>query len=378
MSASAYRPAAEAVVGARRALGAMALLVTATLTSAWAASTGPAVTYTLTPTPTATLSSASPRLESRTGFQIFIRNDSGQVINTVGFRASTVVFANSDQTVRASTTSPLFESSTPSCATGASATEVVCAFGTFRPGDSVAFTLVFDSPTSGNNVRFTGVAFYKEGTGDGSGSAPNDSRTLTATTQLLATSAVKASTYVASVGGELFTGKGVATRDDLWATRVVVPKSTVTIVGVTLFEDVQDASCSSDLTICVRSAIRADGSFPPVTVPPTPVTADNILKVYLQRDWKSFKGTADIGNAVLTYEPGTWDGTTFTATGAPFPLLNCSDPRFPGGLPVADTTDPELKHCINRRKVLTSADGSESAKDWLFEIYETENGRISF
>lgn len=350
-----------------RALGlGLALAVGASAPAAWAAQTGPDVTFTIDATDAATLSRESPRLDSRTGYLVRLANSSGQVINEVSFRASTAV-SPSGSPAATLDTSVL----PPGCGAGSTANAVTCSFGQLRPGQGVTFTLVFNTPTAGDEVALTGIATYKEGPKDRNGNPPrNDTRTLVVATRLLPADAVAAATYISPVGGTLFTGAVVTNLADTWSTRIVVPSAS-RVIGVKLFEDVQDESCSPSFSKCVRSSIRADGVFP----------APGYLTVYLRLDATLIASYANLANFGLNYTPGTltFDVATgqyaFTPTAASFPLLDCS--VLPNGVPQAGAVAEDQKRCIQSRRKLLTADGPDAFGDVLFEIRLTENGRVS-
>lgn len=208
------------------AFAAMAALSTAAL---WA-SIGPAqaadpnVVVTVTAVPTIVSLSrptATPPLNTFAAYEVSITNNSTNTKNRVRFTGATNV-------VGANQTAPFFPPSIGlACVTTNTAqTAIECTVGQLRGGgDSIAFVVIFKTPTAGTQINFPWTAFYGEGSGDSQGASHLDFTSGAAQTALGTPTATEVRTYVPPAGGTFFTGNsGVAgPAGDPFTVTVTVP-----------------------------------------------------------------------------------------------------------------------------------------------------------
>jgi hypothetical protein len=376
--------------GGRRAALTLALGCTV---FAGAQAADPNVAITVTPIP-ATVNLRVGASTTQAAYRVDIVNNSTNVLNSVGFEASTRI----DPAASPAGTKYVEDNSAQCGLAAGSQTRITCNFGQLRGArqggqNSAGFIVVFEAPSAGTKLFLDWKATYQEGATDnnGSSSPTNDSQVGSAVTTLVTSAAVDdkklRSYFAASTGALLFTSSGVPSgppSPDGWTTTVKIPTG---VPGeVQIVEDSDANSCSPVLPLCLRSAVSVPGSF----LDPTPGDADvRFLVLTLRRDASTIPSGAKIGNAPLLYEPGSLDANGVFQPSFP------GDPAFPvtlklcsalsGGAPSLPPagTPPALaaqqKRCIKsfqaypKNKAPAGLEG-----DWEWVIWAIENGRISF
>ena len=372
---------------------ALALALASTVFAGGARAADPNVVITVTPIP-ATVNLRVGASTTQAAYRVDILNNSTNVLNNVGFAASTRI----DPAASPAGTKYVEDNSAQCGLAAGSQTRITCNFGQLRGArqggqNSAGFVVVFEAPSTGTKLFLDWKATYQEGATDNNGnsSPSNDSQAGSAVTTLVTSATVDdkklRSYFAASTGALLFTSTGVPSgppSPDGWTTTVKIP--TGAPGEAQIVEDSDANSCSPVLPLCLRSAVSVPGSF----LDPTPGDADvRFLVLTLRRDASTIPSGAKIGNAPLLYEPGSLDANGVFQPSFP------GDPAFPvtlklcsalsGGAPSlpAAGTPPALaaqqKRCIKsfqaypKNKAPAGLEG-----DWEWVIWAIENGRISF
>jgi len=214
----------------------------------------------------ATTSPAKPALVTYVGYAVNIRSDptNTNTINNVRFTATTSV---TDSTEKATFDSAEGATCVP---TNPDGTSIECTIGQLRAGQTYpTFAVFFRAPEKAttaplvDEVAFSGITYYAEGTGGVDNSIPQNSTvswsslpvTLGTTNPTVVKSAVPKN------GGTLFTGDGaVATSTDTWTTTVSVPP-TAAYTTADIAETVSPLTCAPDLLTCSTTTLKIPGSF---------------------------------------------------------------------------------------------------------------------
>jgi hypothetical protein len=218
-------------------------------------------------------------------------------------------------------------------------TAISCTIGQLRAGQTFpTFAVFFKAPvkvdgnTTGDaagsdSAKFSGITYYAEGTG-GVQSPPQNSTVLwSAADVLLGTpSPVNVKTSVPKSGGSFFTGSGVTTAADPFATAVTVPgaatytaeasiEEATFISGLTVDESGQPVTLNcANFTPCYQSAVTVPGTF-------------GYLTVILRQDASTINAGVKIGSVNIWYdgsgEPGdTYNGYLGMCPNATTPLAD--------------------------------------------------------
>ena len=234
----------------------------------------------------------------------------------------------------------------PSCTLDPAKTTVTCSpvsAGTLAPGKKLNFVVVIKSPEAGGSTELNWTFAGSEG------NSTNGccTETGTATTTLVDATSSAAAKHVqsfvkATTGGTVFTGNaGVATKEDPWATTVVVPGFSFNKYTTIDVKESSEGvpSCSPVSLLCKESAI---------TIPTNPgeIFSPLPLLITFQQHPFIIKSGSKIENWVISYskKPGDF----------PFiPLQQCSP-----GLPVSGTP------CIDSCKEYTKKSDPSTPALW--------------
>jgi len=167
-------------------------------------------------------------------------------------------------------------------------TAISCAIGQLRAGQTYPTFAVFfkapvkvvngvaDNPTE-DKAAFSGITYYAEGTGGVQSPPQNSTVPWSAADVLLGTpSPVNVKSSVPKLGGNFFTGSGVTTTDDKFATLVTVPTAATYTAEASIDEATFTTgpsggtapitlTCAS-FTPCYQSAVTVPGTFAYLTV----------------------------------------------------------------------------------------------------------------
>jgi hypothetical protein len=189
-------------------------------------------------------------------------------------------------------------------ATNADRNEISCTLGQLRAGQSYpTFVVFFEAPLKvegGNNVGdvlgtdkvdFSGITYYAEGTG-GLQSPPPNSTVLWAADRpviLGTTDPVQVKSAVPKGGGSLFTGTGITTARDRFATLVKIPAGNIyTTADIKeTNEEVPSFNCNG-LNLCDEVTLSIPGTF-------------SFLEVVLRQDASNIVKGTRIEQIVLYY-----------------------------------------------------------------------------
>jgi hypothetical protein len=201
--------------------------------------------------------------------------------------------------------------------TSADQTEIRCAIGQLRAGQTYpTFAVFFRAPAKDNLsplpdgvfgsclstdcASFSGITYYAETTG-GLQSPPQNSTVLwSAADVLLGTpSPVNVKSSVPKSGGSFFTGSGVATAADPFATSVTVPGAATYTAEASIdeatFTTIQSGGLPpiqltcTNFTPCYQSAVNVPGSFA-------------YLTVILRQDASTINSGVKIGSVLIWYD----------------------------------------------------------------------------
>jgi hypothetical protein len=196
--------------------------------------------------------------------------------------------------------------------TNADQTAISCAIGQLRAGQTYpTFAVFFKAPAKVVNgvadgagtdfAKFSGITWYAEGTGGVPNSPPQNSTVLwSAADVLLGTpSPVNVKSSVPKSGGSFFTGSGVTTTADPFATSVTVP----TAPTYTAEASIDEATFTTGLSGGVSPIVLTCANFTPcyqsaVTVPGT----FTYLTVILRQDASTINSGVKIGSVNIWYD----------------------------------------------------------------------------
>jgi hypothetical protein len=247
--------------------------------------------------------SKTPALNARVGYLVDISSDATNTntINNVVFTATTTVtdlnevaeFSSSDGATCSPAANP--------AGSPANARTISCTIGQLRAGQIYpTFAVFFKAPVADpagpptpDNLHLSGITFYAEGTG-GLTSPPQNS-TVAWTPPADVTLGTPNPTLVKSVveksGATLFTGSGVSTPANQFATTVVIPpEASFTTATIEVKAPiVADPNCTN-FTVCYETDLTIPGTF------------DNpYLTIVLRQDASTIKAGTKIQSVVLIY-----------------------------------------------------------------------------
>jgi len=266
--------------------------------------------------PNVSYSTAGARpLVTYIGYLVTIGSDVGNT-NTI----NNIVFTGAASATDSAEKPAFFSADGATCtATNADQTAISCTIGQLRAGQAYpTFAVFFKAPVKAVNgvadnptedaAKFSGITYYAEGTG-GVQSPPQNSTVLWGAADVLlgTPSPVNVKSSVPKSGGSFFTGSGVTTSADPFATAVTVPSAAT----YTAEASIDEATFVSALTVdesgrpvtlncanftpCYSSAVTVPGTF-------------GFLTVVLRQDASTINSGVKIGSVNIWYdgsgEPG--------------------------------------------------------------------------
>lgn len=195
--------------------------------------------------------------------------------------------------------------------TNADQTAISCSIGQLRAGQTYpTFAVFFKAPVKVVNgvadnaaedaAKFSGITYYAEGTG-GVQSPPQNSTVLWAAPDVLlgTPSPVNVKSSVPKSGGNFFTGSGVSTTVDPFATAVAVPAAPTYTADASIDESSFTTVVSggpspttltcANFTPCFQSAVTVPGSF-------------DYLQIVLRQDASTINTGVKIGSVMIWYD----------------------------------------------------------------------------
>jgi len=306
------------------------------------------------------------------GYAVTVKNEGGNTINNIRFVGTAAADGPNEIAVYAPS------SDGPSCTTSPVQNEISCSIGQLKAGVPFpTFAVFFKAPVKGGSgtdfLRFSGTLFYAEG----SPTPVNSTKAWVADpVELGTTNPEKVKSGVRKEGGAIFTGSGIPTPGDNFATSLNVPAlpAANSFGFAELFESTPSALniCPSNVACLnfVDVAVKDKEGGSKITFTPAVVTDPlaQYLVVKLVRDSTAFQGS--INNVQVYYVSEVAPGSNVGYASIP-PCANGGDPL--GGQP----------RCVFSRRVLKKNDpevkaNPQLAGDALIIILETENGRIAW
>ncbi len=300
------------------------------------------------------------------GYLVTVSSDPANT-NTI----NNVVFTGTASATDAAEKPEFLSAEGASCTTtNADRTAISCSLGQLRAGQTYpAFAVFFKSPVKVVNgtadapgtdfALFSGITYYAEGTGGLENSIPQNSTTAwnAAIVTLGTTSPTTIKSSVPRSGGNFFTGSGISTGDDPFATSVTVPAATTFTAQATIAENTFTTVVSGSTTLacssfspCYQSKVTLPGAF-------------SFLQIVLRQDASTINPGVKIGNVLIWYEGSGGAGDSYRGY-----IGLCPTPTTPvAGQPCIAS----FKHYKNR-----SVPGWTTALDGDFEwtIIANENG----
>jgi hypothetical protein len=316
-------------------LGAAAMAAAAWVSpTAWAANASDLFVQLKDSQPDPEVSVSRSGLASNIVYRIFINNTGGNTVNQVVFTG------NSD--VGAYSAFVNIGAANPNCAAASSPVDpsvhsVTCQVGQLKAGDSREFFLLFQTPTTGTSITFTGTTTFSEGNSPNTPPANFTDTIGPKTTALITSTADQINKNVKTVlpptGGSFFTGpNGAVSSTNQWSTLVALPTTTGAVTNnQILLPSAAPVSfaCSGDFAgyfcyglqsnIAVIKAIDNLGLF----------LNDNdssFIEIKLRQDASSLaviKPIPKIGDVKIFYNS---DPTTIMGVGALVPPCTASPP----------------------------------------------------
>ena len=210
-------------------LGAAAMVASAWVTpAAWAANASDLFVQLKDSQPDPEVSVSRSGLAANIVYRIFIQNTGGNTVNQVVFTG------NSD--VGAYSAFVNIGAANPNCTAASSPVDltvqsVTCQVGQLKAGDSREFFLLFQTPTTGTSITFTGNTTFSEGNSPNTPPANFTDTIGPKTTALITSTAQQINKNVKTVlpptGGSFFTGpNGAVSSTNQWSTIVALPTTT--------------------------------------------------------------------------------------------------------------------------------------------------------
>ncbi|MFN7980191.1 MAG: hypothetical protein U0P30_18805 [Vicinamibacterales bacterium] len=191
-------------------------------------------------------------------------------------------------------------------------TAISCSIGQLRAGQTYpTFAIFFKAPAKATNgvadganedsALFSGITYYAEGTGGVPQSPPTNSTVnWSAAGVVLGTpSPVNVKSSVPKAGGNFFTGNGVSTAGDPFATTVAVPAAPTYTAEASIDEATFTTVVSGgpspttltcvNFTPCYQSAVTVPGSF-------------EYLQIILRQDASTINSGVKIGSVSIWYD----------------------------------------------------------------------------
>ncbi len=245
--------------------------------------------------------------------------------------------------------------SDPNCSAPNSPSEVVCSFSPLASGASRSFQIAFNAPSDGSEIDLSWRAFWDE-----SGNGGNDGFRAAQATALEPPNPDQVSSVVPSNTSALtfFTGSGVATAADPWATQVKVPANVSTSTTARILETVIAGGCAADLLTCNTSELTIPGTF------------SSLLEITLRRDASTIAKGARIDSARIFYQ--------HTLSSAIIEVPACTDTSF-GALPQSGIPceDRSLRKAYAKKGTPKAPVPAGFEGDWEFVIRAIDNGRYT-
>lgn len=238
----------------------------------------------------ASTSPARPKLDTYIGYTVSIVNGGGNTINNISFTASMRITDVDEKALLSS-----IEGASCSVGGGGGGTTLDCAVGQLKAGQAFpTFAVFFKAPvkdtasplpdgvaghcTTTDCVSFSGITYYAETTGGPNSPVDNSVSEWAAADVTLGTfNPTLVKSAVQKGGGNLFTGSGIASAADPFATSVIVPAGP-TFTSAVILESPDAVSCGSNFSACFRSDITIPGTFSPYLTIVLRQDASTILK----------------------------------------------------------------------------------------------------
>jgi hypothetical protein len=251
----------------------------------------PKVTYSIAGT------TSPPRLDTYVGYSVTIANQGGNTINNIRFTGTTSVTDGAEAATFSSA-----EGAT--CTASADLKSINCVIGQLKAGVGFpAFAVFFKAPVKVVNgtadvegedeVSFSGITFYAEGTGGVPNSPPiNSTERWAAADVVLGTNnptLVKTAVPKLSTDFTFFTGEGAVSKsNDRFTTRVIVPPTT-TFTTAEIFESVFTTLNCDNFYSCDQTQLTIPGTFTPY------------LTIILRQDKLNIRPGTKIGSVLINY-----------------------------------------------------------------------------
>lgn len=260
----------------------------------------------LAPNVSYSTSGAKP-LVTYVGYLVTVGSDASNT-NTI----NNVAFTGAASAIDSAEKPTFFSADGATCTpTNADQSAISCTIGQLRAGQTYpTFAVFFKAPVKATNgvadnpgedsFKFSGITYYAEGTG-GVQSPPQNSTVLwSAADVLLGTpSPVNVKSSVPKSGGSFFTGSGVTTTADAFATSVTVPAA----ASYTAEASIDEATFTTGLSGGPSPTLLTCANFTPCYQ--TAVTVPGVfayLTVVLRQDASTINTGVKIGSVNIWYD----------------------------------------------------------------------------
>jgi hypothetical protein len=243
------------------------------------------------------------------------------VVKNVGGNVATGVLYTSDVTMQNANEAVTFHAVEGASCTNVG-TAVDCSFGQMRPGDTKEFIVVYQSPvnldaTATNEVTYTALTYYAEGTGGPKSKPTNSTAGDDAVATLQAATPASANTVVpgGTTGFTLYT-----LPNDVFSTRVTLPAQANAVPASILEAPLASGQDCNNFQTCYQSTITIPGTFSPY------------LTIELHLDAANIKNGTQIGSVQIWYD---YPNPANPAQTLAYQVGLCSTPTTPlgNGLP---------------------------------------------
>jgi hypothetical protein len=300
------------------------------------------ITTTVTPltdnvTYSSLATSRTPALDTFVGYLVSVRSDASttNTINNVVFTATTTVTEPDEAAEFSSADGITCTATAPPAGSPPNARSIRCAIGQLRAGEAYPpFAVFFKAPVADpsgpppeDDVQFSGITYYGEGTGGEPQSTPDNSTDEwnAADVRLGTPNPTLIKSAVSKDGGTLFTGTGVSTSTIPFVTSVKIPPAQASYTTATIAVNPTapagtDPDCVN-FTTCYLSQLTIPGTFDPS------------LSIVLRQDASTIKPGTKIGSVIVRYFPDA---------GGAYVVGLCASPTTPrsDGLPcIAESID---------------------------------------
>jgi hypothetical protein len=375
------RQRSAALIG-RVILGAAALIVAPVVSAANASRLD--VTLDVKPVGSVSVSrDGSDGLKAAVAYRLQFVNSGGNTVNQVVLNAFTTVNPSGTAPYAAFVNNDL--STNPNCTQPPAVlgpTSLTCAIGQLRAGETRDFFLIFQTPTAGDTVTFTGNIGYSEGSSSGT---PTSSFTQSVTNTIdlttddatLVNKSVK--TVLAPTGGTFYTGpNGQANAANLFSTTVQVPATSGVVTSNSIDQDSKGSFACAPGYYCygLLSTIEIrDAKDETKKVHFDDFGVDKIVTIFLRQDVASLsvkKPIPKVGDVKIFYNPSP-DPDPNAPIVVGEEVLACVN-GTPVVIPATESTPKIIKPCVADRKSFVKGNKGY----YQYEIRTYENGRIGW